>query len=139
MPSSAGPVVLMTHQGHPLRIRPAPGVKVLTGPSCPSRYNFCFAVAPGNPGPYVETSDGTSPLYNVGTIVKAKNNKVDKKFSNYFSPDPGDPTYQYINYKGKVKKAGPVKFDDIYCIGFSASACGNGSGAILNLGISLTP
>ncbi|HYL27970.1 MAG TPA: hypothetical protein VEW74_09065 [Candidatus Nitrosotalea sp.] len=139
MPASSGPQVVTVHEGHKLLIRPLKGVQVMTGPSCPSRYNFCFAVTPGNPGPYIETSDGTAPLYNAASIVKAKNNKVDKKFSNYFSPDPGDPTYQYINYKGKVKKATAVKFDDVYCIGFSASQCGNGTGSVLNLGIYLTP
>jgi hypothetical protein len=75
----------------------------------------------------------------VASIVKAKNDKVDKKFKTYFYPDPGDPTSQYIDYKGKVKKTEPVKFTDIYCIGFSASECANGSGSILYLGIALTP
>ena len=104
-----------------------------------SRYSFCFYVTPGNDGPYVSTSGGTTPLYNVGYITKNKTGKVDKKFKDYFYPDPGDPTSQYILYKGKVKKTTAVKFTDVYCIGFSPSECSNGSGSILYLGIALTP
>jgi hypothetical protein len=127
----------MTAHGHKLLIRMMPGVKPAI--SCDySKYSFCFYVTKGNSGPYVETSDGTSPLYNVGEIVKAKNNKLDKKFKDYFYPDPGDPTYQYIDYKGKAPKSpGSVKFTDIYCIGFSQYACQNGSGSILYLGIAI--
>jgi hypothetical protein len=138
-PSSAGPQVLTTVQGHKLWVRPAPGVKTLSSPSCQySKYSFCFYVIPGNSGPYVTTSDGTAKLYNVASIVKAKNDKVDKKFQTYFYPDPGDPTSQYIKYKGKGPKSpGTVKFTDIYCIGFSQYACANGSGSILYLGIAL--
>lgn len=139
MPSSGGQFQMVI-QGHTATTHLMPGVKIMSGPQCGSQYNFCFYVMKGNAGPYVETSDGTSPLYNVGSIVKAKNGKVDKKFHSYFYPDPGDPTYQYINYKGKeVKKPTSVKWDDIYCISFTASGCANGSGAILNLGIALTP
>jgi len=61
---------------------------------------------------------------------KAKNDKVDKKFKTYFYPDPGDPTSQYITYKGKVKSLGTVKIHDVYCIGFTPSDCANGSGSI---------
>lgn len=137
MPSS-GAQVLTTSHGHKLLIRPVPGVKMLSGPACGSQYNFCFYVTKGNLGPYVTTSDDTAPLYNVASIVKSKNGKVDKKFSNYFSPDPGDPTSQYIKYKGKApKEPGPVKFTDVYCISFSSSGCANGSGSILHLGIAL--
>jgi hypothetical protein len=94
----------------------------------------------GDSGPYVDTSDDTSPLYNVGSIVKNKGGKVDKKFKDYFSPDPGDPTYQYIVYKGKAPKAAePVKFTDDYCIGFSQNQCADGSGSVLHLGIALAP
>ncbi len=111
---------------------------MLSGPACGSQYSFCFYVTKGNPGPYVTTSDDTAPLYNVASIVKSKNGKVDKKFSNYFSPDPGDPTSQYIKYKGKApKEPGPVKFTDVYCISFSTNGCANGSGSILYLGIAL--
>ena len=139
MPAAAGQVTIM-HDGHKFLIRPAPGVKMLASPQCGSKWSFCFYVYPGDPGPYVTTSDDTSPLYNVASIVKVKNNKVDKKFKTYFYPDPGDPTSQYIKYKGKGPKSpGTVKFTDIYCIGFSASACANGSGSILYLGIALSP
>lgn len=136
VPASSAQVVATIH-GHKFLVRPAPGVKILSGPTCGSQYNFCFYVTPGNSGPYVTTSDDTSPLYNVGTIVKAKNSKIAKKFSNYFYPDPGDPTSQYITYKGKVKKPQAVKYDDIYCISFTQYGCANGSGSILNLGIAL--
>jgi hypothetical protein len=119
-------------------LRLAPGVKAIGSPQCGSQYSFCFYVIPGNSGPYVTTSDGTSPLYNVASIVKAKNNKVSKHFTNYFYPDPGDPTSQYITYKGKSpKKPGVVKYTDIYCISFTASGCANGTGAILYLGIAV--
>jgi hypothetical protein len=138
MPSSGGQVLAMSH-GHKLVTRLMPGVKPMTIGCDYSVYNFCFYVTPGNDGPYVSTSDDTAPLYNVASIVKAKNDKVDKKFKTYFYPDPGDPTSQYIDYKGKVKKTQPVKYTDIYCIGFSASECANGSGSILYLGIALTP
>lgn len=135
---SPGTQVLTTHRGHPLRIRPVAGVKVLASPACGSQYNFCIYVTPGNTGPYLETSDGTAPLYNVATIVKAKSGKTAKTFSNYFSPDPGDPTYQYITYTGKTpKKPGKVKFDDVYCIGFSSTECANGSGTVLHFGIAV--
>jgi hypothetical protein len=137
MPSSGAQVLTMS-QGHKLLVRPMPGVRVLSGLECGSEYNFCFYVTPGDAGPYVETSDDTSPLYNEATILVSKNEKVDKKFSNYFSPDPGDPTYQYINYSGKTpKKPGTVKFTDVYCISFTPSGCSNGSGSVLHLGIAL--
>lgn len=137
--SSSG-IHMTAANGHPLWIRPAHGVKILSGPSCDySKYSFCFYVEPGNSGPYVTTSDGSSPLYNSATITKVKNGKTAKKFSNYFYPDPGDPTSQYITYKGKVKKVQPVKYVDNYCIGFSSSECGNGSGSMLYLGIALQP
>jgi hypothetical protein len=136
-PSSGAQVQAMS-QGHKFLTRPMSGVKILSGPQCGSQYNFCFYVTKGDSGPYVETSDDTSPLYNVGEIVKAKNGKRDKKFHDYFYPDPGDPTYQYINYKGKVpKQPGPVKFDDLYCISFTPSGCTNGSGTVLHLGIAI--
>jgi hypothetical protein len=139
MPSSGGQFQ-MTVQGHKFMTRLMPGVKMLSSPQCGSQYNFCFYVMKGNSGPYVETADDTSPLYNVGSIVKASNGKVDKKFHTYFYPDPGDPTYQYINYKGKnVKKPTAVKWDDLYCISFTPSGCGNGSGTVLHLGIALSP
>lgn len=115
-----------------------PGVKALSGPQCGSQYSFCFYVTPGNSGPYVETSGGTAPLYNVGYITKNKNGKIDKKFNDYFYPDPGDPTYQYIDYMGKTpKKPGKVKFTDVYCISFTPSGCANGTGSILYLGIAI--
>ncbi len=139
LPSAPGGQVVTLSNGHKLLIRTAPGVKRLSGPQCGSQYSFCFYVEPGDSGPYVETSDGTAPLYNSATIVKSKNDKTAKKFSNYFYPDPGDPTYQYITYKGKVKKTQPVKYTDVYCIGFTPSDCANGSGATLYLGIALTP
>ncbi|HXB83489.1 MAG TPA: hypothetical protein VNU22_09110 [Candidatus Acidoferrum sp.] len=139
VPSSGAQLLVMSH-GHKLVISPMPGVKVLTGPSCGTEYNFCFYVEKGNDGPYVSTSDDTSPLYNVGYIDKNKNGKLDKKFKDYFYPDPGDPTYQYIDYKGKAPKtAGPVKFTDVYCISFSSTGCAEGSGTILHLGIALSP
>jgi hypothetical protein len=137
-PPSSGAQALTMTNGHQLTTHLMPGVKMLTGPTCGSQYSFCFYVTPGNSGPYVSTSDGGSPLYNVGYIIKNKNGKVDKKFDDYFYPDPGDPTYQYIDYKGKApKKPGPVKFTDVYCISFTASGCTNGSGSILYLGIAL--
>ncbi|MGA2759548.1 MAG: hypothetical protein ABSF08_04390 [Candidatus Cybelea sp.] len=139
VPSSAGPQVVAMVQGHKYIVRPAPGVKMLSGPACGSQYSFCFYVVPGDVGPYVSTSDGSSPLYNVGYVVKAKNNKLDKKFHTYFYPDPGDPTSQYIDYKGKVKKTQAVKYTDVYCISFTEYGCAYGTGAILYLGIALTP
>jgi hypothetical protein len=139
VPSSGAQFLTMSH-GHKLVTRLMPGVKPLTGISCNySEYSFCFYVTPGNSGPYVTTSDDTAPLYNVGYITKNKTGKIDKKFKDYFYPDPGDPTSQYIDYKGKVKKTGPVKFTDVYCISFTSSGCANGSGSILYLGIALSP
>jgi hypothetical protein len=117
-----------------------PGVKRLDAPSCPSEYVFCIAVTPGNPGPYVSTSAGSGyQLYNTAYIENAKTGKIDKKFKTYFDPDPGNPTYQYINYKGKSpKKDGNVKFSDYYCIGFSPSQC-TGNTYTFIIGIYLTP
>ncbi len=138
LPSSAAQAVVSSH-GHQLAIHTLPGVKILSGPECGTQYSFCFYVIPGNSGPYVQTSSSV-PLYNVGYILKNKNSKVDKKFDDYFYPDPGNPTYQYIDYKGKTpKKPQKVKFTDVYCIGFTPSDCDNGSGAILYLGIALSP
>lgn len=137
--SSPGAIYLTGHNGHPLQIRLAPGVKRFSIGCDYSKYSFCFYVQPGNPGPYVSTSDGSSPLYNAATITKNKHGKLAKKFSTYFYPDPGDPTSQYITYKGKVKKTQPVKYTDNYCIGFSPSECANGSGSMLYLGIALEP
>ena len=140
VPSSGGQTSAMDRsQGHGQVTRLMPGVKPMTIGCDYSRYSFCFYVTPGNDGPYVSTSGGTTPLYNVGYITKNKTGKVDKKFKDYFYPDPGDPTSQYILYKGKVKKTTAVKFTDVYCIGFSPSECSNGSGSILYLGIALTP
>jgi hypothetical protein len=133
-----GATVLTTSQGHKALVRPAPGVKVLSGPQCGSQYSFCIYVTPGDIGPYVTTSDDTSPLYNVAYIVKNKNDKTDKSFKTYFYPDPGDPTSQYIKYRGRTpKKPGPVKFTDVYCISFTQYGCANGSGSILYIGIAL--
>jgi hypothetical protein len=138
---SSGAGAMGRSNGHGLVTRLMPGVKPLTGISCNySVYNFCFYVIPGNSGPYVETSAGTGyELYNSAYIDSNKKGKIDKKFSNYFYPDPGNPTYQYITYKGKSpKKPGKVKFTDYYCIGFSPSSC-NGTNYTLKLGIALTP
>jgi hypothetical protein len=137
--SSAAAQAVVSSHGHQMTVRPMPGVKILSGLECGSQYSFCFYVVPGNAGPYVETSSSV-PLYNVGSILKNKKEKVDKKFDDYFYPDPGDPTYQYILYSGKTpKKPGKVKFTDVYCIGFTPSDCGNGTGSILYLGIALSP
>jgi hypothetical protein len=124
--------------GHDLVTRPVPGVKRLSGPSCPSEYVFCIVVTPGDPGPYVSTQAGSGyELYNTAYIENAKTGKIDKKFSTYFSPDPGNPTSQYITFKGKgPKKPGPVKYSDYYCIGFSPSQC-TGSDYTFIIGISL--
>jgi hypothetical protein len=135
---SSGTQVLMVSHGHKLLIRPMHGVKVLASPECGTQYNFCFYVEKGNSGPYVETEDDTAPLYNVATIVKNKSGKAAAKFSNYFSPDPGDPTDQYIIYSGKApKKPRAVNYTDLYCISFSEDGCANGSGSVLHLGIAL--
>lgn len=139
---SGGAQVVITHNGHKYVVRPAAGVKILASPQCAySKYSFCFYVYPGDTGPYLTTSDGTTPLYNVASIVKAKNNKVSKKFKTWFSPDPGDPTSQYIKYKGKAPKtAQPVKYTDVYCIGYSQDACANNTDdAVLYFGIAVAP
>jgi len=143
VPSSGGQVVTMDRShGHGLVTRLMPGVKPMTIGCNYSVYAFCFYVTPGNPGPYVNTSAGSGyELYNSAWIAKNKSKKAkpDKKFKTYFSPDPGNPTYQYILYKGKApKQDGPVKYTDYYCIGFSPSAC-SGNSYTLKLGIALTP
>jgi hypothetical protein len=121
-----------------LGTRPAPGVKRMATSDCPSPYVFCIEVVPGNSGPYVESSS-TTDLYNAAYITRASTGKIDKKFKTYFSPDPGNPTYQYIDYKGKApKKLGKVKFSDYYCIGFSPSACDSDAYTFI-IGIALAP
>jgi hypothetical protein len=117
-----------------------PGVRPLTGPGCSSVYAFCFYVTPHNPGPYVETSAGSGyELYNAAWITRNSSGQIANAFKTYFDPYPGNPTYQYIKYRGKnPKKPTPVKFTDYYCIGFSPSAC-NGSNYTFKLGIALTP
>lgn len=139
---TGGAQVTIMHNGHKFLIRPAAGVKVLTAPQCQySKYSFCFYVEKGNKGPYVTTSDGSSPLYMAAVINNNKNGKKDKKFKTYFYPDPGDPSSQYIIYKGKnVKADGPVKFTDVYCIGYSQNSCANNTDeSTLYLGIALAP
>jgi len=142
VPSSGGQALATGgSHGHGLVTRLMPGVKPLTGIGCDySVYSFCFYVTPGNLGPYVTTSAGSGyELYNDAYIVSNKKGKIDKKFHTYFYPDPGNPTSQYINYKGKgPKQDGQVKFTDYYCIGFSPSTC-TGSTYTLKLGIALTP
>ncbi len=140
LPSSGGKLLVVPRShGRPM-IRLMPGVKSLVTGCDYSVYAFCFYVTPGNPGPYIETSAGSSnELYNAAYIVKNKSGKIDKKFSTYFSPDPGNPTYQYIDYTGKdPKKPTAVKYTDYYCIGFSSSAC-TGSTYTFKLGIALQP
>jgi hypothetical protein len=117
--------------GHSYTVRIMPGVKRLVSGCDYSTYAFCIEIVAGNAGPYVETS--TAPSYqleNDGWIVKnsSKKGKIDKKFDDYFYPDPGNPTYQYIDYKGKApKKGGTVKYTDYYCIGFAPSTDCNGN------------
>lgn len=129
-------------QNHQYTVRLAPGVRPMTIGCDYSEYSFCFYVTPGNPGPYVETSAGSGyELYNNAWIAKAKNKKgkADKKFSTYFYPDPGNPTYQYISYTGKnPTKTTKIKYTDYYCIGFSTSACPAGT-YTLKLGIAVQP
>ena len=136
--SAGRPVDQFTARG--ITIKLMPGVRPNTLSCNYSVYAFCFYVTPGNPGPYVETSCGSCQLYNGAWIVsnKSKTGKPDKKFSTYFSPDPGNPTYQYINYTGRSpKKPTVVKFTDYYCIGFSPSACTGNSTYAFKLGIAL--
>ncbi len=138
LPSSDGQAQAVTRiNGHELVTRLMPGVKRLAGPSCPSEYVFCIVVTPGNAGPYVSTSAGSGyELYNAA-YIENKKGKIDKKFSTYFDPDPGNPTYQYIDFKGKgPKNPGNVKFSDFYCIGFSPSQC-TGNTYTFIIGISL--
>ncbi len=144
VPSSGTQAQGMGRSGaHGLVTRPMPGITHLTIPGCNySVYAFCIYVTPGDPGPYIETSAGSGyELYNNAWIVKNKNKKgkVDKKFQTYFSPDPGNPTYQYINYTGK-NPAQPtsVKYTDYYCIGFTPSAC-TGNTYTFKIGIALNP
>jgi hypothetical protein len=132
LPSSLGGHTAITFKshGHEVTVRLAAGVRPLTL-NCPTVYAFCFYVTPGNPGPYVETS--TAPSYqleNDGWIIANSNRKgvVDKKFDDYFNPDPGNPTYQYIDYSGRTPhKPGVVKYTDYYCIGFAPSTDCNGT------------
>lgn len=144
--SSAGHVVMMgKSHGHNYTVRLVHGVKrAITGCNY-SVYAFCIYVQPNNPGPYVETS--TSPslqLENDGWIVANSNvrGRVDRKFSNYFSPDPGNPTYQYITYTGTdPRRDKPVKFTDYYCIGFAPSTTCNGTygNYTFKIGIAIEP
>jgi hypothetical protein len=146
MPSSSGHVIVMgKSHGHTYKVRLAPGVKPMTIGCDYSVYAFCFYVQPNNPGPYVETS--TAPSYqleNDGWIVAnaSRRGKVDRKFSDYFSPDPGNPTYQYITYTGAdPRRDKPVKFTDYYCIGFAPSTDCNGTygNYTFKLGIAIEP
>lgn len=142
LPSSGAQALMNMPQAHGMKTHLMPGVKEMVSGCNYSVYAFCFYVIPGNAGPYVETSTGSGyTLYNAGWIVKNKNKKgkPDKKFNDYFYPDPGNPTYQYILYKGKAPKVpGSVKFTDYYCIGFTPSACGSGV-YTFKLGIALEP
>lgn len=132
--------VLGQSRGQNYTIRLMPGVRPMFSGCDYSEYSFCFYVTPGNSGPYVQSS--TSPsleLYNAAFIVKNTNKKgkPDKKFSTYFSPDPGNPTSQYISYSGKSpKNPTKVEFTDYYCIGFAPSSCDNNA-YTLKLGIAI--
>jgi len=141
LPSSGGQGLAMGRShGHTYKIHLMPGVKPMTIGCDYSVYAFCFYVVPNDPGPYIET--GTSPsyeLYNNAYIQKVGQAKNNKKFSTYFYPDPGNPTYQYITYTGNTpKKAKSVKFVDYYCIGFSPSDC-TGTTYTFKLGIAISP
>jgi hypothetical protein len=81
---------------------------------CPSsKYYECFDISASSSGPYVEWSS-TSTLtingYDMLTTVKGKS--ADKKLSSDFSPDPGNPTYQYITELKPQKASTKVKFVD---------------------------
>lgn len=142
VPSSGAQALAMGRShGHGLVTRLMPGVKPLTGPGCNySVYSGCFYVTPGDSGPYLTTSGSPSAeFYNNAYIVNNKGGKIDKKFHTHFSPYPGNPTQQYIKYKGEgPKQDGQVKFTDYYCIGSSPSSC-TGSTYTLKFGIALTP
>ncbi len=130
---------IVRDDGHGMITKLMPGVK--RDISCDySTYVFCIYVTPGNAGPYVTTQAGSGyTLYNNAYIETNNKGKINKKFKTYFSPDPGNPTSQYILYKGKSpKKPGNVKFSDFYCIGFSPSACDNGAYTFI-IGIALEP
>lgn len=136
--SSAQGATVVRSDAHGLVTTLMPGVK--RDIDCDySTYVFCIYVIPGDSGPYVTTSAGSGyQLYN-NAYIENKKGKIDKKFKTYFSPDPGNPTSQYITYKGKTpKKPGNVKFVDFYCIGFSPSACDNDA-YTFKIGIALSP
>jgi hypothetical protein len=139
--TSSGARVMGQSHGRGYVMTLMPGVKPMVSGCDYSVYAFCFYVTPGNPGPYIETSAGSGELYNAAYIIKntSKKGKLDKKFSTYFYPDPGNPTYQYITYTGKnPKKPTTVKFTDYYCIGFAPSSCPPGT-YTFKLGIALQP
>lgn len=146
VPSSDGQVISMgKSHGHNYTVRLVHGVKrAITGCNY-SVYAFCIYVQPNNPGPYLETE--TSPSYqleNDGWIVANSNvrGRVDRKFSDYFYPDPGNPTYQYITYTGRdPRRDQSVKFTDYYCIGFAPSSTCNGTygNYTFKVGIAIEP
>ncbi len=145
LPSSGGQTSAMGQShGHTYKIQLMPGIKPMTIGCDYSVYAFCFYVTPNDSGPYVETS--TAPSYqleNDGWISANSNKKgkVDKKFSDYFYPDPGNPTYQYITYTGNSPKKSKIKYTDYYCIGFAPSTDCNGTYGTytFKLGIAITP
>ena len=139
-PSTSQDMVTVKAGGHDVVTRLMPGVKRMATSTCPSIYVFCISVTAGNAGPYVQTSAGSGyELYNDGWITRAKTGKIDKKFKDYFSPDPGNPTYQYIDFKGKApKKTQAVRYSDYYCIGFSPSSC-TGSNYTFIIGVAVAP
>lgn len=138
---SGGQAFAAARSGHQGEVtRPMPGVTLLPDLTCNySEYAFCIQVTPRNPGPYVETSAGSGyELYNHAWIVRNTTGAIDKHFKTHFSPYPGNPTYQYINFTGKIpRKDQSVKFTDYYCIGFSPSACA-GNTYTFKIGIALT-
>jgi hypothetical protein len=139
LPSSGAQGAVVRSDGHGLTTGLAPGVK--RDISCNySEFAFCIYVEPGNPGPYITSESGSGELYNAAYIERDNGKgKIDKKFKTYFDPYPGNPTSQYIVYKGKApKKPGNVKFIDFYCIGFAPSSCDNGV-YTFKIGIALSP
>jgi hypothetical protein len=112
----------MSHHGASL-MRVSAVTRDTTNPCPSSKYYFCFTVTSSSSGPYVTwaactTTSSCPPTYDLvatGNFVSAKKGKPvkSKKLNGTWSPNPGNPTYQYITGKATKKNShGKVKYVD---------------------------
>jgi hypothetical protein len=96
------------------------------GNPCPSsKYLLCAGISPSSSGPQFGICISTSGNCSSGLIgdwswssvlTTTKGKSASKKLSEVWSPNPGNPSDQYVTEKKKIKasKKGKVKFVDTF-------------------------